>query len=257
MPEYDLSVLFYLMAAGFVAAFFDAVIGGGGAIAVPALLAAGMPPEFALGTNKMAGSMGTFTSGLTFLMHGKVNRRLVSALFPLSILGSALGVIALQSVPAGLLRPLMAVLLIMITVYTLVHKEWGSRSTFQGITGKAAVSMILAALGISFYDGFFGPGTGSFLIFTFLLLGFNFVESAANAKVLNFGSNLAALVMFAHFGTIHYFYGVIMGGGMVFGAAAGARTAILRGNAYVKLLYVLMSCVLIGRMIWGSLSAYV
>jgi len=249
----SLDMILFLVASGFIASFIDSVVGGGGLISLPALLLTGLPPAMALGTNKMASVMGSCTSTLWFLRSGKINLHLIKFLFPLSFIGSALGVMAVQQIPSQFLKPLVVVMLIVVTVYTFTRKEWGDTSTYQGMTKKAAYLSGLAAFSLGFYDGFFGPGTGSFLIFTFLMIGFDFVVAAGNAKALNFASNIAAMITFIYFGSVNFYYAIPMGIAMILGAVAGSHLAIKKGAAYVRPLFLFMSVLMIGKQIWDVL----
>ncbi|MDZ5784053.1 sulfite exporter TauE/SafE family protein [Marinococcus luteus] len=253
MDEFSLSVLLFLVLIGFLAAFVDAVVGGGGLIAMPALLFTGMSPQTALGTNKLAGTMGSGTSMISFLRHGQINKRLVFTLFPLAFVGSVLGVIVVQRIPPDILEPIILILLVVVTIYTLVNKNLGSLSTFQSITRKVWIVGALVAVILGFYDGFLGPGTGSFLLFAFIFLGFNFVEAAGNAKVLNFASNIGGLLAFIWFDSIHYAYGLPMGAAMIAGAYVGANVAIKKGSAYVKMLFIIVTIALIAKNAWDYL----
>ncbi|TCZ73424.1 hypothetical protein E0485_21190 [Paenibacillus albiflavus] len=248
LPSID--ILLLLIATGFIAAFIDSVVGGGGIISVPALLALGLPPNLVLGTNKLASTMSSITSTTSFLLSGKIELKLVARLFPLSFIGAALGTYSVTALPSEFLRPLVVILLIVVTIYTLFKKNWGAKSTYSGVTAKKIILLIVAATCIGFYDGFFGPGTGSFLIFVFLMLGFDFVKASGNAKLLNFASNLAAFITFAMLGSIAYGYGIPMGLAMIAGALVGSRVAIKRGAAYVKPLFIGITVVLIGKQIW-------
>jgi uncharacterized membrane protein YfcA len=247
MDEISISILLFLIVIGSLAAFVDAVVGGGGLIAMPALLFTGMSPQMALGTNKLSGTMGSLTSMLSFLKHGQINKRLVFTLFPLAFGGSVLGVLVVQKIPPDILEPIILFLLVVVTIYTLINKNLGSLSTFQRITRKVWLVGALIAVGLGFYDGFLGPGTGSFLLFSFIFLGFNFVEAAGNAKVLNFASNIGGLLTFMYFGTIHYAYGLPMGLAMVAGAYVGANVAIKKGSGYVKVLFIIVTVALIAK----------
>ena len=250
----NIDVIIFLMVTGFMASFIDSVVGGGGLISLPALLLTGLPPTMALGTNKMASVMGSCTSTLSFLQSGKINIHLIKFLFPLSFIGSALGVITVQQIPSQFLKPLVIVMLLIVTVYTFTRKEWGDTSTYQGITKKTAYLSGLAAFSIGFYDGFFGPGAGSFFIFAFLMIGFDFVVAAGNSKALNFASNIAAVFTFIYFDSIHYYYAIPMGVAMIFGAIVGSKLAIKKGAAYVRPLFLFMSMILIGKQIWDVLQ---
>ncbi|MHA6482574.1 TSUP family transporter [Paenibacillus sp. strain BS8-2] len=248
--EITLEIIWIVAAGGFLAAFVDAVVGGGGLIAVPVLLAAGLPPHLALGTNKLAGTMSSLTSTLTFLRSGHVDLRLSGKLVPLTAIGAVSGTLLLQLVPSEWMRPLVVVMLLIVTIYTLVKRDWGRVGTFRTLSRRGGIAMAIAALLLGGYDGFFGPGTGSFLIFAFLLLGLDFVKAAGNAKLLNFTSNLFSLIAFVVLGSVSYGIGLIMGAAMVLGSLAGSRVAIKQGAKYVRPLFISVSSLLIARQIW-------
>ena len=246
----DIGMLGFLVGMGFMASFIDAVVGGGGLISIPALMWTGLPPLQVLGTNKVAAVMGAFTSFVTFIRSGKVDMGLIRLLFPLSLLGSIVGVLVVRQLPPDFLRPLVVVLLIVVAVYSICKKDWGTTSTYHGMTRRMLFLSMLAALTFGFYDGFFGPGTGSFLLFAFLCAGFDFLGSAANARALNFASNIAAALLFSYFGAVNFAYAVPMGLAMVVGAYFGARLAITKGTGYVRPLFILMTTVLIGKQLF-------
>jgi len=247
-------MILFLMATGFIAAFIDSVVGGGGLISLPALLLTGMPSTMALGTNKMASVMGSLTSTISFLKSGKINISLIKFLFPLSFIGAAFGVIVVQQIPSQFLKPLVVIMLFIVTVYTFTRKEWGDRSTYQGMNKRNTYLSGIAAFSIGFYDGFFGPGTGSFFLFSFLMIGFDFVVAAGNSKALNFASNMAAVITFIYFGLVNYAYAIPMGLAMIAGAFVGSRVAIKKGASYVRPLFLFMSVLLIGKQIWDLLQ---
>lgn len=237
----------FLIAAGFTSGFIDSVVGGGGLISTPALLSAGLPPHIALGTNKLASTAGSLTSTLTFIRSGKINLRLTLKLFPLSFFGSSAGVLLVHFLPSQVLRPLILILLCAVTIYTLLRKDWGNVSKFNGLNRKTTVWFLPLIFCIGFYDGFLGPGTGSFLIFSFLMLGFDFVRSSGNAKVLNFASNIAGLITFAVLGYVNVRTGLIMAAALIVGSRCGARFAIWKGSSYVKILFIVITVTLIGK----------
>lgn len=254
MDHPDLYMLLFLVGAGFAAAFIDSVVGGGGLVSMPALLFAGLPPGLALGTNKLAGTMSSLTSSASFLFSGKMNVRLVAYLFPLSLAGAVLGSLTVQQIPATFLKPMVVVMLIAVTLYTLCKKSWGNQSHFAGATTRNRTVLVSGAVALGFYDGFFGPGTGSFLIFMFLLLGFDFVGASANSKALNLASNLGSLATFFALGVVNVSYGLPMGIAMIAGALTGSRLAIKNGSAYVKPLFLCVTTLLIGKQIWDLLA---
>jgi uncharacterized protein len=249
----DLTMLLFLIIAGFAASFIDSVVGGGGLISVPALLFTGLPPSLVLGTNKLAGTMSSLTSSASFLMSGKIQLRLVAVLFPLSLAGSVLGTFTVKQIPTAFLKPLVVVLLIAVTIYTLCKKNWGNQSRFEGLTRRNSLVLGIGSLVIGFYDGFFGPGTGSFLIFMFLLLGFDFVGASANSKVLNLASNLGSLATFFALKSVNVYYGLPMGLAMIVGALVGSQVAIRKGSTYVKPLFISVTTLLVGKQLWDIL----
>lgn len=250
MEQLSPDMLAFLIVAGFLSAFIDSVVGGGGMISLPALLLTGLPPGMALGTNKMASVMGSLTSTISFMRSGKINYHLIKYLFPLSFIGSVFGVYVVQKLPPEFLKPLVVVLLIAVTIYSVFKKDWGSESTYQGMTQKVAVLSGLAAFALGFYDGFFGPGAGSFLIFSFLMIGFDFLTAAGNARALNFASNIAAVISFGIVGSINYYYSIPMGLAMIVGAIAGSRLAITKGTTYVRPLFISVTTLLISKQLW-------
>jgi uncharacterized membrane protein YfcA len=250
LPE----TLIFLIVAGFIAAFIDSVVGGGGLISMPALLLTGLPPGVVLGTNKLAGTASSMTSSISFLRSGKIDRRLAFALFPISFLGSALGTWTVTLLPSAFLKPFVVVMLVVVTVYTIFKKNWGKDAVYRGITRAKRILIGVAAFVIGYYDGFFGPGTGSFLLFAFLLLGFDFVRAAGNARLLNFASNIASLLTFLAFGLVNFTYGIPMALAMVAGAWIGSRFAIQRGSTFVKPLFISVTALLIGKQVWDLVS---
>lgn len=250
METIDFGILLFLIVSGFGAAFIDSVVGGGGLISLPALLMAGLPPLQALGTNKMGSLMGTTTSTLSFLHSGKIDVRLIRYLLPLALIGAVAGVLVVRQIPSHFLRPLIVIMLIAVMLYTLFKKELGTVSTYQGLSRRTGILSGIMVFLLSFYDGFFGPGGGTFLIFGFLMLGFDYVGAAANARAINFSSNLAAMAVFAWAGLIDLRYALPMGLAMMAGAWIGAHLAIRKGVTYVKPLFLLITTLLIGRQLW-------
>ncbi|MEF3302861.1 sulfite exporter TauE/SafE family protein [Paenibacillus sp. GYB003] len=253
MDHPTVEMIIFLVSIGFVASFVDSVVGGGGLISVPALLSTGLPPAVALGTNKLGGTISSLTSSISFLLSGKMDVRLVLKWFPLSLIGSVAGAYTVRLIPPDFLKPLVVALLIAVALYTLFGKKRAAPRGVPRLTNKIVVAGGLVALAFGYYDGFFGPGTGSFLLFAFLLLGFDFVMAAGNAKALNLASNVGSLVTFALMGNVNLYYGIPMGLAMVAGALIGSRVAIRKGAAYVKPLFIVVTTVLIGKQLWDLL----
>ena len=243
----NFEILFFLMLAGFIAAFIDSIVGGGGLISLPALLWAGLPPAVALGTNKMAAVMGAFTSTVYYLRSGKIDFKILKYLFPITFFGSVLGVYIVSLISSEFLRPLVVIMLVVVTIYSLVRKDWGGESTYEGMTVKRALIASVAFWAFGFYDGFFGPGTGSFMMFFFLCIGFDFISSAANARILNFASGIAATLAFAYLDLINYAYALPMGIAMIIGAFLGTKAALTNGTKLVRPLFIVVTAILIGK----------
>ena len=151
------------------------------------------------------------------------------------------------------MKNIIVVLLVAVAFYTYFRKDWGDVSNIKKFSKTILVGTVFIALGLGFYDGFFGPGTGSFLIFGFLFLGYDFVTAAGNAKALNFASGAGALVSFALAGTVHWNYGIAMGISMIFGAIVGSKVAITKGASYVRPLYLIVTTVLVGKQVYELL----
>lgn len=235
----------FLILSGFFGAFINAVVGGGGLITMPALLAVGLPPATAIGTNKLAAALGNLTSMLTFLRAGKVNIRVLLPILPLVFIGSLSGAFTVQQLAPEILQPLIIIMLVAVLLYTLIRKNLGQLPQGVLVSGRKKQFAYLLLVSIAFYDGFFGPGTGSFMIFVLLFMGFDFVNAAGSSKLLNLTSNTAALLMFMCFDSVNYSYGLIMALAMIAGAYAGTRLALRRGTGFVRLLFIAVTTVLI------------
>ncbi|MCB2288808.1 TSUP family transporter [Clostridium sp. CS001] len=244
-----------LCLAGFLASFVDSIAGGGGLISVPAFMLAGLSPHMVLGTNKFSATAGSFTSSLKFIKSGKADLKLLRYLIPFTLIGSMLGVRAVLYIDQKFLTPLVLILIMFIGIYTLFSKSLGLEDNFKGLTKKNVRFGILLALSLGFYDGFFGPGTGSFLVFGFInIFGFNFVSSSANARILNFTSNVTALVLFALSGKINYMFGVPVAIAMILGARMGTSVALSKGSKLIKPIFVTMSLAVAVKMLFSMLQ---
>ena len=227
MVEWDISLILIIILLGFLAAFIDAVVGGGGLISIPALLAIGMPPAVALGTNKLASVFGSATSAFRFLRSGKVDLAVVAKLFPFVFIFSIIGASLATFLPAELLKPIVIVVLTIVMIYTLIKKDWGSIRTYSKLTVPKAIIFTAFMSLIGFYDGFLGGGTGSFMLFVLLMFGFDF------------------LILFISLGHVDYFYSFIMAASMIVVSYIGAMFAIKKGVGYVKVLFVSVTAILI------------
>lgn len=244
-------VLAILTVAGFTAGLVDAIAGGGGLVTVPALLAVGLPPQAVLATNKGQAIFGSFTSFTLFLRSGRIDRSRLVPTFVMAALGSVLGASLVLRLDRRVLQPLIVVLLIVASLAVLVKKRDGDEPLpFVARAPRFWVGIIALVLGT--YDGFFGPGTGTFLVVAFaFFFGDELVKASANAKVANFASNLAAFLLFCGSGAVLWRIALPMGLAQVLGAAVGTRLALTRGATLVRTLTVIMALAIALRLLWG------
>ncbi|WP_286231854.1 TSUP family transporter [Neobacillus mesonae] len=250
----DPSVLIILIVFGFLASFIDSVVGGGGLIALPALLFTGLNPAGAVATNKLASTLGSLTSNIMFYRSGNLDIKSGLKLFPLTFVGSIFGAWIVHLMNPDVLKPMMLIMLGAVAIYTIFKRDWGSTSTRQKLSLGHFIIFTFLIFAIGFYDGFLGPGTGSFLIFSFLLIGFDFLKAAGNAKFLNLGSNIGALLMFMSLGQVNYTYGFIMGIAQIGGGIIGSKFAIKKGSGYVRALFITVTCLLLAKNIYDYIG---
>ena len=182
-----------------IAGFVDAAAGGGGLISLPAYLIVGIPPHTALATNKLTSTSGALVSAFTFLKNGKLTTKLIKFLIPMTILGSIVGVQVIVLIDTKVLQPLIMILILLVGLYTLFSKTFGTENLFNenNLKIKNYITGMFFAFLFGFYDAVFGPGTGSFLIMFFVVYyKMDFLLASGNAKALNLTSNLCSLIMF-------------------------------------------------------------
>ncbi|HEB96133.1 MAG TPA: hypothetical protein ENI96_06860 [Sedimenticola thiotaurini] len=239
-PAVALDLLPLLFTTGLLAGMVDAVAGGGGLITLPVLLAAGLAPTEALATNKLQGSAGTLSSSLYFVRHGQVQPGRIVLLIACTFAGSATGTLLVQHLSSGFLTRLIPLLLILIALYFWFGPPLREEESRQRLPLWAFA--LLIGFGVGFYDGFFGPGAGTFFAFGFvLLLGYDLVKATAHTKMLNLTSNLASLLFFAAGGQVLWGIGLTMAAGQFIGAHLGARLVLRRGARLIRPLIVLVS----------------
>jgi uncharacterized membrane protein YfcA len=250
MHPLALPTLLALIAAAFFAGAVDAIGGGGGLIMVPALLAAGLPPHLALGTNKGQSLFGSLAATVRYAKAGLVDGRVARVTFPAAFLGALGGSTLVLVIRPEVLRPLVLALLILAALLVTLARprpREGTRTPRSRILPIAG----LIALGVGIYDGFFGPGAGTFYIAGFVgLLGLSMARASADAKVANFASNAAAAAIFAHKGVVIWAIALPLAGGQLLGGFLGAHLAVRRGDRFVRavvLLVVIALVIKIGR----------
>lgn len=246
-----------VLPAVFLAGLVDSIAGGGGLLSVPAYMAAGLPPHFVLGNNKFSSCFGTLFASLRYHQHGLVDVRvaLVSAFF--ALIGSFLGSSAVLLLRPDFLRILLIMLIPLVAVLTLANRSLGQKdhSHLQSKQRKYFLAAP-AALLIGFYDGFFGPGTGMFLIlFYTLVLKYDFVTANANTKVVNLASNVAAVITFIVKGKIIYAIGIPAACAGIAGNLLGAKLVIKKGSSIIRPIFLFTLALLFAKIIYDMLAA--
>lgn len=244
-------VLLYGIPLAFLAGFIDAVAGGGGTITLPTLLFMGLPPAQVVATNKLLAIFGSGSATFQYWRKGHVEKALVLRLIPLALLGSALGAYLVHFVNPNTFRTLIAVVILGVGALVLLNKRFGLEDKYEGLTTRTLAITLPATLVIGMYDGFLGPGTGTFAMFMFALVGFNLVRSSGNARTVNFATNAGAFIFFLIGGQMVWWIGLPMGAANALGATVGARMAMLRGSAFVKWMYALIVLLVAGRLVFG------
>lgn len=234
--------------AAFISGFVDAIAGGGGIITFPVLLYLDMPVSLIVGTNKLAATFGTGMAFLTFYRHRRINPELVLPALPFTCIGALAGAWLVTILPNEFLKPFISTALFILAVYFFFRSRPAVRS--ERVFGRILVAAVCtAALLIGFYDGFFGPGTGMFLTFVFVrIAGLDYIRSTGNTKVLNFGSNMMALLYFIWQGNVSYALGVPMAFAGLAGGWLGAKCAIRVGEGLVRWIFVIMALALAFKM---------
>ncbi|MGE9553013.1 sulfite exporter TauE/SafE family protein [Erwinia amylovora] len=237
-----------------LAAFIDSIAGGGGLLTVPALLTLGLSPSQALATNKLQSIGGSFSASLYFVRRKAVNLREQRLNIAMAFIGSVSGAVMIQHVQPGLLRQVLPLLMISIGLYFLLMPKMGEEDRHRRLHG---LPFALVAGGcVGFYDGFFGPGAGSFYALAFVTLcGYNLAKSTAHAKVLNFTSNLGGLLFFMFGGKVIWGTGLVMLVGAICGARLGARMVLSRGQTLIRPMVVIVSAVMSAKLLYDSHGA--
>jgi uncharacterized protein len=254
-----MGLLIFLFLVAYFAGFADAIAGGGGVLTVPALLLARLSPLSTLGTNKGQGVFGVAVSLWRYSRSPLLDRQRLAVSFAAGFVASVLGVLTAFVIPNDILRPLVLVLLcgvaIVMTLPRPVPKPPDSPNA--GFRRRRSAELAIAvACGLGFYDGFFGPGTGMFLILTYAWLWHDPLDQAsANAKVVNCASNLAAALTFGIMGQIVWRYALPMAAGQLLGGYLGAHTVIRQGRSAVRYVVIVMALAQVGWLAWRMLHS--
>ena len=253
MFEVATHVALLLILAAFCAGFVDSIAGGGALIAFPALLLAGASPVEALATNKLQGTFGAGTAMLAYARAGHVRPQDQLGMAAISAVFGALGALVAHLIPVEVLRVTMPVVLIGVAAFFALKPGLSDDSRAERI--KPAVFAVTVVPAIAAYDGFFGPGTGSFFMMSLVLLaGYGVLKATAHTKMLNFASNLGSLLVFVFSGATWWYVGMAMAMAQIVGASLGARIAMREGARLIKPLLIVVSTAMALRLLWQAWS---
>ena len=246
--DLTIATALFLLAASFFAGFIDSIAGGGGLIQLPALLI-GLPrSETAevLGTNKLSAVFGTTTAAALYRKQIKPDPKVLIAMGVPAFVGSAGGAVLASKIPTSSMRPMVLVLLIIVAIYTWFKPDLGKFENLRHLPKRRVQIAAFAGVVIGFYDGIFGPGTGSFLMLILVAsLGYAFITASAIAKVVNVATNVGAIMVFGINGAVIWQIGIILGVANISGAVIGARLAIKGGSTLVRKVFLIVTVALI------------
>ncbi|MFJ4353218.1 sulfite exporter TauE/SafE family protein [Pseudomonas sp. NPDC089428] len=242
----------------FAAGLIDAAVGGGGLIQIPALFNV-LPtaqPAALLGSNKLASVCGTAFAARSFIRKVTLDWGLIVPAAVSAFVMSFAGAATVSLVPPSVMRPAVLVLIVVMAIYTFCKKDFGTLHKPAKIGRREQCLAVLIGGAIGFYDGLFGPGTGSFLIFLFIrFFALDFLHASASAKVVNIATNLAALVFFVPSGNVLYAIALPMAACNILGALTGTWLAVRKGAGFVRGLFLILLCVLIAKLSWDLLMS--
>jgi uncharacterized protein len=255
--EVHLTDILILCGFSFLAGLVDSVAGGGGLIQLPALLV--VLPDYSLatlfGTNKLSSICGTSIASVQYARHVGILWKATLPATIAALIFSFLGARTVSLIDPDIMRPLVLFLLLGIVIYTFIRKDFGSFHVPKLAAKGQLIFSILTGTVIGFYDGFFGPGTGSFLIFVFIsLFGFSFLAASTSAKIVNFTTNLSALLFFVFTDNVLYKFALPMAVCNIAGSLVGTKLAILKGNRFVRILFMVVISGLILKLAYDTLG---
>jgi len=244
-------IIALLFITGLSAGFVDSIAGGGGLIALPVLLSVGLPPQIALGTNKLQGSFGTLSAAYNYIHKGEADFKKSRSGILFTFIGAAIGAFTVQLLDPGFIKNLVPILLFLVLAYTIFSPKLGYET--QEAKMNQNLFFMLFGLGLGFYDGFFGPGTGSFWTAGLcIFLGFNMTKAAGVTKIMNFTSNIVALSLFIIGGNVSWLVGICMAAGQIIGARIGSDMAIKKGAGFIRPVFMVVVALTILRLVYKS-----
>ena len=244
MPDITILQILILSGFAFLAGLIDSVAGGGGLIQLPAIMAIlpYAPVASLLGTNKLSSSCGTGMAVFQYSRKVPIEWKKVLPIAGVAFCSSIFGAMTAVSVPNQWMRPLVLVLLTVVLIYTILNKNLGVRVHEVSLSFRQQLGLsLLAGLVIGFYDGFFGPGTGNFLILALIgIFGMDFLRASASCKIINLATNFGALILFGSQGAIFVYLGLIMAVFNMAGSYVGVRLAVLKGSKFIRILFIVV-----------------
>ncbi|MHC1772617.1 MAG: sulfite exporter TauE/SafE family protein [Flexilinea sp.] len=257
MPEISISQIIAVCFFAFLAGLIDSIAGGGGLIQLPAMLAVlpNAPVVMLLSTNKLASSCGTGMAIFQYSRKVPIHWKQMLPIAGVAFCAGVGGALTATHVPNHWMRPLVTGLLVAVLIYTLLKKDLGDTGKTSGIAAnKRAVFGLFAGVVIGFYDGFFGPGTGNFLILVFIFIfGLDFLQASASSKVVNLATNIGALFLFVLSGYGYFILGLLMAVFNMAGAVCGVQLAVLKGSKFIRILFIVVVSGLILKQIFDFL----
>ena len=248
--DYSLVTIVSLVVLSFVAGFIDAVVGGGGLIQIPALLISlpNQPLATVFGTNKIASLSGTSVAAYQYSRRVRFDFRLLLVIAAFSFVASYVGAKTVSLIHVDTLKPIVLIILILMAVYTFIKKDLGSVPSRTLSVRRQLVFGSLIGLVVGFYDGFFGPGTGSFFVLGFVvILGFEFLTASAYSKIINCITNVSALIVFVRQGNFLPSIALLMAVFNVMGSVTGSRMALKKGNGFIRVVFLVIVSLMILR----------
>jgi len=259
LADITLTTGVFLLSAAFFAGFVDSIAGGGGLIQLPALLI-GLPKSetvTVLGTNKFAAVFGTTTAAGLYRREIKPEPKVLIAMALPAFIGSAMGASLASRIPTSSMRPLVLILLVVVAIYTWLKPDLGMVERFKHTDMRRIQIAVAAGSIIGFYDGIFGPGTGSFLLLVLVAsFGYAFITASAIAKVVNVSTNLGAILIFGIHGAVLWQIGLALGVANVTGAVIGSRLAIRGGSSLVRKVFLIVTVALIIKVAFDTFQSF-
>lgn len=254
MEMLEPSVIALLALVAFAAGFIDAVAGGGGMLTIPALLAAGLPPHLALGTNKLSATFASSTAAITYYRKKLFSPLFWKDAFWATLIGSIIGTCVVSFISTEWLNKILPLIILSTAIYSILHRpKLGEENVLPAHDPKLTKKQRLQGLSLGFYDGAIGPGTGAFwVVSNMALYKINMLLASGVAKAMNFTSNATSLVTFAIFGTINWELGLTMGVCLMAGAYLGAHSAIKFGAKFIRPVFICVVTVMAAKLAYDA-----